>query len=123
MFAILALLLAGILNPPGQRPEALMSLLSLFLKCCSNSGYLLLPHLKTNGAEFCEHPESNVCTTQNGTGALYPRPHHHLAGTSATAAADHKHLHSQGRCSHQMTAATNSYDQELHLSLRAETEA
>lgn len=50
-----------------------MSPSSLLLKC-SNSGYLLLPHLKMNGAEFCEHPEGNACITQMGQGpyALSP---------------------------------------------------
>lgn len=97
-------------NPAGQRPGVLTSLFSLLLKSCSNSGYLLLSHLKINGAEFCEHSESNKGhgRTQNGTGHLCPQSHHHLQGTSAPAAAEHKHLHGPGRCSRQTTAAINS---------------
>lgn len=50
----------------------------------------LLPHLRINGAEFCEHFESAVCRIQNGTGFLCCLPHHYPVSTSATAAADHK---------------------------------
>lgn len=88
------LALTGVQDPdPRSRSVTLEFLPWPFFKWCNNSGYPLLPHLKTNGAEVCEHSESNAHITQNRTGPLCALSHQHLTGPPARAAADHKHRH------------------------------